>query len=270
MASIESIILGEVPEEVIANMFIRNNIDIHYDEVESFNNNQKFYIEDENRVPKYIYRNNLTTNIEDVESNILRTPNTTPYSGQGFYADNYKAVLGSATGPGISWDGENLYFRGIIQSGAIIDPALKEELMGPEGPAGEDGLDGNDGTSFNFKGVLSFLSDLEDILYPTQNDAWRITETNEVWVYNGVEWVNMGQFQGPQGPAGLDGSDGEPFLYLGELESEDDLALLVDPVVGNAYKIGIYLYVYNGTSWDNMGPYSRDQKVTQGIVLSMS
>ena len=61
---------------------------------------------------------------------------------------------------------------------------------------GAPGTPGDNGSSYKFIGVLEFLSDLSLIPSPSTNDSYRITETNELWVYSGSQWNNMGIIQG--------------------------------------------------------------------------
>lgn len=76
-------------------------------------------------------------------------------------------------------------------------------IAGPAGPPG---------AGFVIQGTLPTVGDLP----PTGNDigdAWQITATGDVWVWDGTEWDNLGPLEGPpgpQGPAGPQGATGTP------------------------------------------------------------
>lgn len=56
---------------------------------------------------------------------------------------------------------------------------------------------------------------------------------------------------GPQGLPGKDGKDGTGVTIIGSLSSEDDLPSTGN--MGDAYLINGFLYVWNGTVWENVG-----------------
>lgn len=76
--------------------------------------------------------------------------------------------------------------------------------QGPQGPQGEKGEQGNDGTSLNILGTKESESDLP--LSAERNDAYLIN--GEMWVFDGMNWNNAGNIQGPQGPQGPVGPQG--------------------------------------------------------------
>ena len=78
--------------------------------------------------------------------------------------------------------------------------------QGPQGPQGEKGEQGNDGTSLNILGTKESESDLP--LSAERNDAYLIN--GEMWVFDGTNWNNAGNIQGPQGPVGPQGPKGDP------------------------------------------------------------
>lgn len=76
--------------------------------------------------------------------------------------------------------------------------AQGEAETGPVGPRGPAGV------APNIKGSFEDVGDL-----PTegeQNDAYIID--SHLWVWIETEWVDMGQVQGPEGPAGAEGPEG--------------------------------------------------------------
>lgn len=76
--------------------------------------------------------------------------------------------------------------------------------QGPQGPQGEKGEQGNDGTSLNILGTKESEADLP--LSAEKNDAYLIN--GEIWVFDGTNWNNAGNIQGPQGPQGPVGPQG--------------------------------------------------------------
>ena len=67
---------------------------------------------------------------------------------------------------------------------------------------------------------------------------------------------------GPQGPQGEKGADGTSINILGSFESEDGLNDITNPKNGDAYIIDGYLYVWNGTKWENVGQIKGPQGET--------
>jgi hypothetical protein len=246
ISSLESSILDDLPEEYADGLFIKKEIDLNY-ENKIPEPTDKIILESD-RTTYYADIEDLTIGLNEVESEIIRTPSAlSSTSGNGLYASDSAVLLGSATGSGITWDGSNLYIRGTIQSGNITDSELLESLRGTDGDTtyihyaystssdgsqnfstssfigatyigfytdtvdtdsedyedydwslfkGSDGSDGSDGRSITFKGTLSYLSDLSFISNPKLNDVYSILETNELWIYNGSIWENLGSFKG--------------------------------------------------------------------------
>jgi len=79
---------------------------------------------------------------------------------------------------------------------------------GPTGPTGSTGATGPQGTSINFKGVVADYAALLLITGQVLNDAYLTDDTNDIWVWGGSAWVNVGQILGPTGPAGATGPTG--------------------------------------------------------------
>jgi hypothetical protein len=78
-------------------------------------------------------------------------------------------------------------------------------VPGPEGPEGPEGPAGQDGTGVNIIGELQDENDLIG-LTGEPGDAWLIQ--GDLWVWNGVDWTNVGSIQGPEGPRGPAGPTG--------------------------------------------------------------
>lgn len=63
------------------------------------------------------------------------------------------------------------------------------------------GKDGVDGTSVTIKGSYNTLAELQ-AAHPTGQDGDAYMVGTDLYVWNGSAWENVGQIQGPQGPAG--------------------------------------------------------------------
>ena len=85
-------------------------------------------------------------------------------------------------------------------------------LVGPQGPEGPAGKDGKDGTSVNIVGSVPTESDLDNIDGEVKGDGYIVEETGDLHVFNGLNFVNVGQIRGPQGPQGEQGPAGQDGL----------------------------------------------------------
>lgn len=63
------------------------------------------------------------------------------------------------------------------------------------------GKDGTDGTSVTIRGSYNTLAELQ-AAHPTGNDGDAYMVGTDLYVWNGSAWEDVGQIQGPQGPAG--------------------------------------------------------------------
>jgi hypothetical protein len=82
-------------------------------------------------------------------------------------------------------------------SGAAGEPGA----TGPTGPAGTDSV------SINFLGSVADFESLPET-GNTQNDAYVLEDTFEVYAWDGTDWNNLGLILGPTGPAGGEGPTG--------------------------------------------------------------
>jgi hypothetical protein len=83
---------------------------------------------------------------------------------------------------------------------------------GPIGPTGPTGPQGPIGDGIVFKGTVADQASLP-ATGNTVNDAYTTTNpAGHMWVWNGTTWVDIGNMQGPPGPAGSD-----PTTTLGDL-----------------------------------------------------
>ena len=58
---------------------------------------------------------------------------------------------------------------------------------------------GQDGSGIAIAGTVATLDLLEGIDSPNEGDCWVVEETGEIYVWDGSEWVNLGQFRGSDG-----------------------------------------------------------------------
>jgi len=100
--------------------------------------------------------------------------------------------------------------------GSLLGPTGPSGPSGPTGPIGRSGVTGptgpkgDDGTSVTIKGSVATSSALP----PTGNaegDGYISTDTGNLWVWDGSQWIDVGKIvgpTGPTGPAGLTGATG--------------------------------------------------------------
>ena len=69
------------------------------------------------------------------------------------------------------------------------------------------GRDGEDGSSVTILGSYNTLAELQ-AAHPTGNAGDGYIVGNDLYVWNGTAWEDVGAIRGPQGPAGADGEDG--------------------------------------------------------------
>ena len=77
---------------------------------------------------------------------------------------------------------------------------------GPTGPGGPTGAQGQPGPGFDFLGTVATVGALP--AGATQGDAYSVTSTNTLWIYDGTAWNDAGVIQGPQGVQGNQGPAG--------------------------------------------------------------
>lgn len=76
--------------------------------------------------------------------------------------------------------------------------------MGPQGVEGPQGPQGPAGLGLNFRGHRDSTDDLPET--GRQGDYFLVD--GHAWIWGGAEWVDGGNFQGPQGPQGVKGEQG--------------------------------------------------------------
>lgn len=91
-----------------------------------------------------------------------------------------------------------------------LTPVASIGITGPTGPsgtAGPTGPTGTAGTSFIIKGSVATVGDLPSS-GNTTGDAYIVTATQDLYVWNGTAWTNVGKIVGPTGPTGSTGATG--------------------------------------------------------------
>ena len=89
--------------------------------------------------------------------------------------------------------------RSWIWTGTVWE-LLGQTLVGPTGPAGERG------TSVTLKGTVALISLLPQ--FGQNGDAYIVLENGSLYVWNEIQWDNVGVIVGPQGPTGPTGGVG--------------------------------------------------------------
>lgn len=140
-------------------------------------------------------------------------------------------------------------------------------LQGPPGADGADGADGAQGPAgpigpgFSYQGSVATVGALP--LPSTQGHAYLVEADGNLYIYNGVAWVNAGPLQGPPGADGADGAPGDQgpagpvgpgFSFQGTVATVG--ALPSPSTQGHAYLVEAdgHLYIYNGLAWVDAGP----------------
>lgn len=110
--------------------------------------------------------------------------------------DNYLDLGGA--------DGDSAYQVAVNNGFVGTETEWLASLEGAQGPQGEQGIkgtDGADGTSVVIKGTLNSTSELPNDGTQTNGDGYIIGQDLHVW--DGSAWVNVGQIKGPKGDPGV-------------------------------------------------------------------
>lgn len=94
---------------------------------------------------------------------------------------------------------------------------------------------------------------------------WRAERRVKNGVYYG-NWI-ISRIQGEQGPAGRDGNDGTSINIKGTVNSVADLPSSGN-TNGDAYIIGVNIYVWVGVQWKDCGPFRGQDGVSQYIHIA--
>ena len=99
-------------------------------------------------------------------------------------------------------------------------------LKGPQGEQGPAGPAGKDGTSVTIKGKVNDANELNELLATAKSgDGYLLN--GDLYVFNGTNFTNVGQIQGPKGDKGEAGETGKAFTY--DMFTPDQLAGLKGP-----------------------------------------
>ena len=90
--------------------------------------------------------------------------------------------------------------------------------QGPQGPQGIQGIQGPTGTGITFQGGVNTVGELPSS-GNSQGDAYLVDTSLHIW--DGSSWIDGGSLQGPQGPAGSDGSPDTAADILTKLKTVD-------------------------------------------------
>lgn len=112
---------------------------------------------------------------------------------------------------------------------------------------GEDGQDGTDGTSVVLQGSVQSISDLPTST-ATIGDLYVVLDSGDGYVFNGSDWDNVGQIQGPAGEDGADGHNA--YVHYAYSTSSDGTANFSTTAFEGAFYLGIYTDFISADSTD--------------------
>ena len=106
----------------------------------------------------------------------------------------------------------------VVNSGtlnaAVLDFTIPQGIkgdtgaIGPDGPQGQQGLKGDDGASIYLKGAVATPADLVSISLKSPGDLYVVQSDGRGYVWDGSDWVDVGQIRGPKGDSGTQGPAG--------------------------------------------------------------
>jgi hypothetical protein len=124
--------------------------------------------------------------------------------------------------------------------------------IGEQGPLG---YTGSAGTSIVLKGAVATVSDLNNILNPSVGDFYVVSSTGDGYVWDGTNWVNTGQIQGPagftgsQGIIGFTGSagtgnlvftvDGDRRILTGYIDNNEEVPVRTAELTSGAFILNL-------------------------------
>ena len=123
----------------------------------------------------------------------------------GYEYDTGKFKIGNGT---LAWSS-------LSYSSGVQGPSGPQGATGPTGPVstqpstvtGPTGPTGPQGTSINVRGTVAAVVNLP-ASGNAVNDAFIVTANEDLYVWNGTTWNNVGQIVGPMGPTGATGATG--------------------------------------------------------------
>lgn len=95
----------------------------------------------------------------------------------------------------------------------------------------------------SFKGVVATVDDLPTASTSIEGNVYKVTEDGNIYFCDGTQWVNLSS-------GGADGA----VIFLGTVESTDDLPTAATTIKGNIYEVTAdnNLYFCDGTQWVNL------------------
>ncbi len=204
--------------------------------------------------PQGIAGNDGATGATGTQGPIGLTGATGPTGSQG------PIGLTGSTGPagpqGIAGNDGVQGQQGIAGNNGTQGPQGAQGAAGPQGPQGIQGIQGPQGSAVNITGSLNDPSELP----ATGNSGDSYLINNELYVWDGTQYVNVGNIQGIQGPTGPQGAVGPQGAQGPQGAAVNITGSLTDPAQlpasgssGDSYLINEELYVWDGTQWVNVG-----------------
>lgn len=95
-----------------------------------------------------------------------------------------------------------------INNSIFAGPKGDKGDKGEQGSVGPQGEAGEDGTGVNIVGTVNNADSLDDDYNGSPGDMVFTEDSGIGYIWNGEEWIQIGQIQGPAGPQGLQGDQG--------------------------------------------------------------
>jgi hypothetical protein len=211
----------------------------------------------------------LTTYVEGVITQVVKNVSITvavdATNGTGTYSSWVFAVTGN---PGTS---------GTSGSNGVAGPTGPTGSTGPTGPSGATGAAGS---SLTLQGTVANVAALPATAF--LGATYLVTDTQQMYVWNGVAFSNAGTYRGPTGVTGSTGSTGPtggtgPTGAAGRSinikGTKANVAAL--PSTGNTSGdswialTDLHLYVWDGTAWLDAGQFQGPTGATGPATIAV-
>lgn len=149
---------------------------------------------------------------------------------------------------------------------------------GPTGPQGIQGETGATGLGIQLKGAVADVASLPST-GQVQGDAYVVEADGDLYVWDGVEWIDSGNITGPTGaqgatgptgaqgeagptgpqgeagPGGIQGDAGAPLTILGSVADYNELDAITGQSINDAYIVQSDgdLWIWDGSDWIDAG-----------------
>ena len=169
----------------------------------------KLDIESQNGVSRYTETRDITTNQFGLV-NLIVGDNASPSDFDDIAWGENKYFLNVR----VSFDGqtEDLGRSEILGSpySNVSNEAVNGTpgAQGPKGDKGDQGEAGKDGSGVNIVGSVWSPSNLPSNYNGDVGDMYVMEIDGSGWVWDGTDWIEVGQIRGPQGPEGPEGQEG--------------------------------------------------------------